>query len=129
MKKIVPKVFFTVFLCALFLWVLPAYALEIIYPIFDLGSCHTKEECKIYCDDTLHIKACATFAEKNGLVNKKEREVAKKFAETLVTAGGPGGCRSKESCLLYCSVIKNRNECAAFARNITISDVSHSTTT
>jgi len=86
---------------------------DIQYPVKELGNCKDEASCKSYCDKSENIKACLNFAEKNNLMPKEEIEMAKKF----VVAGnkGPGGCRGKNECEVFCNDITHIDECVAFA--------------
>ncbi len=56
------------------------------------------------------MQKCITFAADNGLMSTEDSEIIKK------TGGkGPGGCRGKDQCDLYCS--ENQNECMKFAED------------
>ncbi len=101
--------------------VLPVAAQEsdpesnITFPVAELGNCTDKASCKAYCNDTEHITDCIAFAEAHGLMKKEEAVVAKKFAQTIKTQGGPGGCTDPQSCKAYCEHIDNLDECISFA--------------
>ncbi|KKS37056.1 MAG: hypothetical protein A3G49_00715 [Candidatus Sungbacteria bacterium RIFCSPLOWO2_12_FULL_41_11] len=88
---------------------------EIKYPVRELGNCKNESSCKIYCEDTAHIKACVAFAEKNKLISKEEVEKGKKFIAVLDSGGGPGGCKSEIECRTYCEDSAKADECLAFA--------------
>ncbi len=54
------------------------------------------------------MQKCIAFAEDNGLMSSEDREMIKK------TGGkGPGGCRGRDQCELYCK--ENQDECMNFA--------------
>lgn len=95
---------------------------SITFPVAELGGCTSKAECKSYCDDTAHMDACVTFAEKHGLMNKSEVQRAKKFAGQLKSGGGPGGCRSPRECDSFCSNLNNLETCLQFAESQGIQD-------
>ena len=84
------------------------------FPIPELGNCTSTENCKKYCDDSANIAACATFAEKNGMISKEEAAQAKEFADVL-RGEGPGACKTKEACEAYCNGIGHIDECVTFA--------------
>jgi len=74
------------------------------------GKCATKEACMVYCKDETHFDECISFAEKAGLVDAKEADIARK------TGGkGPGGCQGTEECSNYCNLSEHAKECANFA--------------
>ena len=68
-------------------------ALEISYPVAEVGNCADKAACKTYCDEPANIDACLSFAEKNNLMSKEEIKVAKNFKKTGMT--GPADARVK----------------------------------
>lgn len=82
---------------------------DIEFPIAELGGCADKEACKVFCDDAANVVACAEFAQKHGLADKRSVEAAKK-----IQAGGPGGCNSDESCHAYCDDAGHENECVEY---------------
>ncbi|MDO8574795.1 MAG: hypothetical protein Q7R61_00740 [bacterium] len=86
---------------------------NIQFPVAELGNCGSYEACKTYCDDPANTDACLNFAEKNGLISKKEVEIARKVG----IQGGPGGCKSEAECRNYCETGDGENfdECIAFA--------------
>lgn len=97
------------------------FAIE--FPIAELGGCASMQECKLYCDDPEHGKACFAFAQAHGLVKEgdlKKKKEGEKFEEhrrdVLQEQGGPGGCTSEESCKTFCSDPANGEECLAFAK-------------
>lgn len=83
---------------------------DINFPVAELGNCGSLEECKTYCDDPANSEACLDFAEKNGLIEKEELEVARKVAGKT----GPGGCQGLE-CQEYCEDPNHQDECFEFA--------------
>ena len=87
----------------------------ITFPVAELGNCTDKASCKAYCNDSEHITECIAFAEAHGLMKKEEATIAKKFAQTIKTQGGPGGCTDPQSCKAYCENIEHIEECIAFA--------------
>lgn len=89
---------------------------SITFPIAELGSCASQDECRAYCNDTEHIDACTAFASAHGLVNQDEVKSAKLFKETLLTNGGPGGCKSPTECAAVCGDLKNIEACVSFAK-------------
>ena len=86
---------------------------NIKYPIKELGNCKDKASCSSYCDKTENGTACIAFAEKNNLMSEEEIKMAKSFMST--GAVGPGGCKGKDECSVYCDDIAHINECIAFA--------------
>lgn len=85
--------------------------LLVVFPIEELGSCASKQACKIYCDNPEHKEACFAYAETHGLMNKAKVNIARLIANKQ----GPGGCSGKEECRTYCAEETHREECFAFA--------------
>ncbi len=83
---------------------------HIIYPLAELGNCKDKAVCFAYCDNPDHIVECVAFAEREGLMSKKEANLAR----AMGTGSGPLGCRGKE-CEIVCSDPKNMVACMNFA--------------
>ncbi|MBX4210706.1 hypothetical protein KW783_01915 [Candidatus Parcubacteria bacterium] len=108
---------FSVFTAITSLFFFHAYAAA-AFPISNLGNCSSREECKIFCDDTLHIKVCTEYAAKSGLISNRAADVAKHFADTIVSGRGPGGCRTKNECIAYCGILNHLQECQIFAVKI-----------
>lgn len=100
----------------LFINALAQTALNIQYPVKELGNCQNESACRTYCDKPENIKACVNFAEKNNLMSQEELEQVKKFI-AIIDSGikGPGGCVGKYSCEEYCNEISHIDECVSFA--------------
>ncbi len=94
----------------------------ITYPVPELGNCGSKDACKNYCGDPANIEACVAFGKAHGLMNQEEAARAQKFAKTLQSAGGPGGCRTPGDCASFCSNLANINACVKFAEEQGIQD-------
>ncbi|MBI2054098.1 MAG: hypothetical protein HYT36_02090 [Candidatus Staskawiczbacteria bacterium] len=88
-------------------------AVNIQYPVQELGNCENETACRAYCDEPGNINACLNFAEKNNLMSGEELAQAKKFLSA--TDNAPGGCRNKKECDNYCNDINNIDECISFA--------------
>lgn len=86
---------------------------KISYPITELGNCANKTACKAYCDKESNVDACLSFAKKNNLMTDDEIKTAKNFKNTNMV--GPGGCKGKDECKLYCNGPDHMDECIAFA--------------
>ena len=84
------------------------------------GNCSSKESCENYCNDIKNINECLAFAEKSGVMDKKELDEARKVKAALDKGAKlPGGCRNKEECETYCDDPNQPNrmkECIAFAK-------------
>ncbi|MDP2909634.1 MAG: hypothetical protein Q8N69_01000 [bacterium] len=107
MKKI-----YILIVATLLLFAGNALAQEIQYPIEKLGSCQSKNDCKLFCDKDENLEVCVSFAEKNNLMSSEEAVLARK-----INSGedSPGGCKNKKSCQSYCDDIANIDECVTFA--------------
>ncbi len=78
------------------------------------GNCRSKEACESYCNDSANNDECLEFAREHGFVSDEDYEMAKKFGG--FGAGGPGGCKSREECEVYCQDPANQEECISFAK-------------
>lgn len=78
------------------------------------GGCRGKEACEKYCDDPTHAEECIDFALKYGFMPPEEAENAKKMLKAGLTTG-PGGCRGKTECEIFCNDIAHTEECVDFA--------------
>lgn len=87
---------------------------DIQYPISELGSCKSKNDCKVFCDNPKNSDACLAFAEQHSLMSSEELSNAKKFADTGMV--GPGSCKGQVACEQYCSNSAHLEECTAFAK-------------
>ncbi|MHB9019954.1 MAG: hypothetical protein ACYC3G_03750, partial [Minisyncoccota bacterium] len=86
---------------------------DIQYPISDLGNCKSKEDCKVFCDNSKNIDVCLKFAEERNLLSAEELAMAKKFKEAGMV--GPGGCKGQIECDKYCGNQEHMEECMNFA--------------
>ncbi|MFZ5559536.1 MAG: hypothetical protein ACOZAL_01950 [Patescibacteria group bacterium] len=77
------------------------------------GGCKNKEDCDKYCNDSAHAEECINFAVEHGFMPPEEAEQAKKFMKA--GGQGPGGCKGKEECEIYCSNPEHGEECMKFA--------------
>ncbi|MFA4845431.1 MAG: hypothetical protein WC654_02645 [Patescibacteria group bacterium] len=86
---------------------------DVSYPITELGSCASQDECFTYCGEPVNYDACIAYADANDLL---EEEEIQKYQDTqaLVLNGGPGGCTDQASCETYCGDIVNLEECLTF---------------
>jgi hypothetical protein len=82
-------------------------ALEVEFPIPELGNCGSESECRVYCDDASNIDACLLWAEGHGIDIKDSSDVPPE--------GGPGGCISEDECRAYCDEPSHFGECVAYA--------------
>ncbi|MCI0565562.1 hypothetical protein L0Y46_00015, partial [bacterium] len=81
---------------------------DVEFPIPELGSCASMEECAVYCDDAAHGDACYAWARDNGFIQEERRALPPPAED------GPGGCRG-DACREYCDNLENRNECIDYA--------------
>ena len=100
----------------------PSGESSITFPVAELGNCGSKDACKSYCGDPANIEACVVFGKTHGLMNQEEASRAQKFAKTLQSSGGPGGCRSPQECDKFCSTLANLETCIKFAEEQGIKD-------
>ncbi len=94
----------------------------ITYPVSELGNCGSKDACKNYCSDPANIEACVAFGKSHGLMSQEEVSRAQKFAKTLQSSGGPGGCRTPRECDNFCSNLANLETCVKFAEEQGLKD-------
>lgn len=95
---------------------------QITFPVAELGSCGSKQECKKYCDNPVNASACIAFAESHGLMNKEEASRSRRFTEAVRSGGGPGGCTTPGECKSFCSNLNNLEVCLDFAKSQGIKD-------
>ena len=84
------------------------------YPVAELRNCKNKEACKAYCDDTNHIDACVSFAEKNGLMSPDQLAEAKQVQAAIEKGVKPPACNGKKECDAYCEDSSHMKECITF---------------
>ncbi len=82
------------------------------------GGCKGKEECKGYCDNPGHSEACIKFAEENNLLSPEEIQKMKQGGFMVPPSGedftGPGGCKTQQECMAFCSQKENDQTCKMF---------------
>jgi hypothetical protein len=82
------------------------------------GGCQGKEECEGYCDNPAHSEACIKFAEENGLLSQEEIQKMKQGGFMVPPGGGdftgPGGCKTQQECMAFCSQKENDQICKMF---------------
>ena len=91
-----------------------AQTAAIQYPVAELGNCKSKDACKAYCDNTSHINACVTFAEKNGIMSPGQLAEAKQVQAAIAKGIKPPACNGKKECDAYCEEPSHMKECIAF---------------
>lgn len=81
------------------------------------GGCTSEQECRAYCEDTVHIDVCLDFAEKHGFLSDEELQEARKVQAALQSGYSlPGGCNNKEKCEAYCAQPAHIRPCVEFAK-------------
>ena len=96
-----------------------AGATAITYPIAELGSCKDKQDCKKYCDQSVHMTECVAYAEKQGLLKGEDLRISKVVAEKVASGQTPGGCTDAKSCEAYCNgSVEHLNACLSFGEQL-----------
>ncbi len=85
---------------------------DVEFPIAELGSCSSFDDCKNYCDIPDNQPDCINWAAKNGYMTEAQAQKAK----ILIEKTGPGGCKGEE-CRTYCEDSFHIEECFAFAKD------------
>src|SRR3989344_8748803 len=85
------------------------------FPIPELGNCGSQEECHDYCEDLAHASACIAYAKANDLLSEEDVKTLEEFSD-FIENGGPGGCKTEESCGAYCEDTANLKECLGFVK-------------
>ncbi|MBI4122851.1 MAG: hypothetical protein HY458_00605 [Parcubacteria group bacterium] len=122
-RPIVSAILFSVALVAVSVFVVQASsALDIVYPVTELGGCRNEVECRAFCDKPENrIGVCWDFAIQHNLVSDEEIEGAKQFTKSAVS-GGTGWCKSTEECYKYCADVHNLNTCLDFVEKNNLID-------
>jgi len=87
---------------------------DIQYPIKELGNCKSKQDCRVFCDNSKNADACLAFAKQHNLMSSEELAAANKFKDNGMV--GPGGCKGQAACDQYCGNSDHMEECIAFAQ-------------
>ncbi|MEK7546788.1 MAG: LamG domain-containing protein [Patescibacteria group bacterium] len=85
----------------------------IAYPVVELGSCGSQEDCKTYCSVSSNYSKCVTFAKKVGLTIEVPEEKKGVFA-AMEKGESPGQCKDEVACRTYCEDIDHLEECVNF---------------
>jgi hypothetical protein len=135
-------------LCA-FLIIAPALTFaagvfDIQYPIAELGSCNSREECKAFCDSPDNELTCLKWAQDNGFAQKstpkqqpqqpgdqdRPQDQNRQQNENMNEGDGneqqrtideeafrnaPGGCKTPRECDMYCRVEEHLGECLDYS--------------
>ncbi|MDD2753398.1 MAG: hypothetical protein PHT44_02225 [Candidatus Portnoybacteria bacterium] len=80
------------------------------------GGCKSKETCDAYCQQKENFDTCLEFGHQNGMMNDEEYAMAKKVGPRMMNQGGPGGCKDKASCDVFCGDEKNFDTCLEFGK-------------
>ncbi len=87
----------------------------------ELG-CTDKTSCMLFCTKPENSDKCYAFAQKYNLVStqvqQKIAEMEKKRTEMLQEAKKELGCDSVSSCMDYCSLPNNHDQCSSLAQKI-----------
>lgn len=90
------------------------FAINLFYPIPELGYCQSKTDCQAFCSFSVNQEACTNYGKKMGLI--KEGAVL-----AQVTINYPvaelGNCASKQACKAYCNIPANYQACTSFAKS------------
>lgn len=110
------KIFLTALLLAMMMAgvALAASVNDIVFPVQELGGCKNEQACKAYCDKPDNMSPCVSFAKEHNLMSQREIKRAEALLSSL-DAGGPGGCKSKETCETFCNDAGNIETCIGFA--------------
>src|SRR3989338_6085388 len=92
---------------------------NITYPVAELGSCGSQQECKDYCGVSSNYSKCAAFAKKVGLdieIPPEQRAIL----EAMQKGESPSGCEDEASCRAYCEDVSRLGECIDFAEKFNL---------
>ncbi len=92
-------------------------ALQAIKKGAKMPNCKDRKECDIYCSQLEHMEECMEFALAAGFMSEEDVRQARKMMEAGFTAG-PGGCKEKEECEVFCNNPDNIETCIEFAYKI-----------
>ncbi len=107
-------IFFILVGSAILVIAAPISLSQITYPVAELESCGSEQECKAYCGVASNYSQCAVFAQKNGLIVEVPNDKKGVFA-AMQKGESPGQCKDEVSCRNYCGNTDNIGECADFA--------------
>jgi hypothetical protein len=85
------------------------------YPLEELGNCASQQSCFTYCEQVVNVPACASLAERQGLMPHGSATAVTSAARAIVSGGGPGNCTTVAQCMSLCDSVNNREACSAFA--------------
>lgn len=84
------------------------------FPIAELGNCSDYSACRTFCEDPVNARACLDYGKSKGFY--KDDPVTTDKEAILARAKQEFGCDSYESCLNFCSISSNYDQCDAFAK-------------
>lgn len=89
------------------------FAIDLTFPIPELGNCNNAATCKVYCDQPQNYQACMEFAKSKGFYKEK---VDQRHVDLLPAAKETLGCNSITTCKNFCQQEANQLRCQAFAQ-------------
>lgn len=89
------------------------FAVDIAFPVAELGNCNNIQTCKVYCDQIENKDACITFAKSKGFYKET---VSEKKVNAISFAKAELGCDSITSCKTLCQQKASQERCQAFAQ-------------
>lgn len=90
------------------------FAINLFYPIPELGYCQSKADCQAFCSFSVNQEACTNYGKKMGLI--KEGAVLAQATINYPVAE-LGNCASKQACKAYCNIPANYQACTSFAQS------------
>jgi len=84
------------------------------------GGCRGQKECDAFCSQPGNGEICFNFSKEHGLMPPEEIEMMEREMEIMKRMdrgdmGGPGGCKGREECEVFCQNPANMEECMNFA--------------
>lgn len=92
-------------------------AVNIAYPVAELGNCTGTIECANFCKVPANYPACATFAKSKGI--QKDNATPAISSKVLSTAKTELGCDSLITCIALCDQPENQAKCQTFIQKNT----------
>jgi len=92
---------------------------KITYPVAELGSCGSQQECEAYCGTASNYSKCTAFAQKAGLTVEVPDDKKGIFA-AMQKGESPGQCKDEVSCRKYCEDIDHLEECINFVGKLSL---------
>lgn len=96
----------------------------IIFPVVELGSCKSLNECKTFCNNLANKDACIAFAKKKGFYSPSVARTTSpahkpnpSIDTTIIEAAKKElGCDSADACRTFCGDQQNWIKCGEFAK-------------